>query len=166
MRLKITDHETEQELKESIRYAQDGRYQLRLRTILLAKQGKRPKDIQEELLISPPTYSEWVHKYNSGGKDNLKRHGSGRTEGNPKWDAKIFEELFEKLDLMKEHWSIIKMQKWIKEQHDVDIPYSTIEYRLHKANYSWKTNRPSPYKGDKNKQEEFKKTASRKWEKN
>jgi transposase len=55
------------------------------------------------------------------------------------------------------------MQEWIKENYDKNIPSSTIEYNLHKANYSWKSNRPSPYKGDEEKQKEFKKKELRRW---
>ena len=164
--LKIENHDSEEELRKEIRNTKNGRYQLRLRVILSVKIGMSSSEIRKELLISSATYSNWIQKYNANGKEALKQHNSGRAEGNPKWDASIFYELFKKLDLMQEHWSIVKMQQWIKEEYDKDIPYSTIEYRLHKANYSWKTNRPSPYKGDKDKQEEFKKTASRKWEKN
>ena len=164
--LKIENHDSEEELRKEIRETTNGRYQLRLRTVLLAKRGISSGEIRKELMISSATYTKWLRKYNAEGKEALKQHRSGRAEGNPKWDAAIFEELFKKLDLMQEHWSVLKMQKWIQEQHDVEIPTSTIENRLHKAKYSWKTNRPSPYKGDKSKQEEFKKTASRKWVKN
>jgi len=161
--LKVENHDSEEYLRKEIRNTTNGRYQLRLRVILSVKIGISSSKTRKELLISSSTYSNWIQKYNNEGKEALKQHNSGRIEGNPKWDAAIFEELFKKLDLMREYWSVLKMQQWIKGQHGVEIPTSTIENRLHKANYSWKTNRPSPYKGDKTKQEEFKKTVSRKW---
>jgi hypothetical protein len=35
---------------------------------------------------------------------------------------------------MEEYWSVPKIPKWIKEEYEQDIPHSTIEYHLHKAN--------------------------------
>jgi len=161
-KLELKDHDSEEELKKEIRATKNGRYELRLRTVLMLKQGYSPKAIKEILLISGSTYAKWIKQYNEEGKERLKKHGSGRKEGNPKWDQRIFESLMKKLDLMEEYWSVPKMQKWIEEEYGVEIPDATIEYHLHKNNYSWKTNRPSPYKGDKKQQERFKKRALKK----
>ena len=156
-KLELKNHDSKKELKEEIRKTKDGRYELKLRVILMAKEGYSPTEIKKILMIAGATYSRWIKQYNEEGKEGLKRYERGRKEGNPKWDKKIFEELFKKLDKMEEYWSVPKMREWIKEEYKKDIPDSTIEYHLHKANYSWKTNRPSPYKGDKEKQESFKK---------
>ena len=51
------------------------------------------------------------------------------------------------------------MQKFIEDIHKVKILEESIRIILHKYGYSWKTSRPSPYKGDKEKQEEFKKNS-------
>ena len=55
------------------------------------------------------------------------------------------------------------MQEWIRLTYEKNIPSTTVERKLHQANYSWKSSRPSPYKGDIVKQEEFKKMELRKW---
>ena len=89
--------------------------------------------------------------------ESLKQHNSGRKDGNPKYDDKIFIEVFEKLELMQEYWSIPKMQKLVLELHKIKVPYETMRMRVKRAGYSYKSNRPSPYKGDKALQEEFKK---------
>lgn len=156
-KLELKNHDSKKELREAIRKTKDGRHELRLRVILMLKEDYSPTEIKKVLLIAGATYSRWIKRYNAEGKEGLKRHESGRKEGNPKWDKQIFVELLKKLDEMEEYWSVPKMQKWIKEEYKEDIPDSTIEYHLHKANYSWKTNRPSPYKGDKAKQDSFKK---------
>ena len=163
--IELKNHDTENELLQEIRSTNNGRYQHRLRTILLAKRGITSKDIREELLISSATYSKWLKSYNEHGKEILKQHNSGRKDGNPKYDAKIFKELFEKLDLMEEYWSISKMQKLVLELHNVQVPDETMRMRVKRAGYSYKSNRPSPYKGDKEKQEEFKKTDLKMWQK-
>jgi len=61
----LKEHDTEEDLKTEIRYTKDGRYQLRLRAILLAKTGVLAKDIQKELMISSSTYCSWIKKYNN-----------------------------------------------------------------------------------------------------
>jgi transposase len=162
MRIKIAEHNTIEEIENEIKLVLPGRYRLRLQTIFLAKKGMHPNDIQTILLVSTYAYYDWIHKYNSGGMQALKQHNSGRKEGNPKYDSKIFVELFEKLDLMQEYWSIPKMQKLVLELHKIDVPYETMRMRVKRAGYSYKSNRPSPYKGDEELQKEFKKTVSQK----
>ena len=110
------------------------------------------------MLISKNTYYHWLHSYNDGGTEALKAIKKvGQKNGNPKYDDKIFKEVFAKLDLMEEYWSIPKMQKLVLELHNVQVPYETMRMRVKRAGYSYKSNRPSPYKGDKGLQEEFKK---------
>ncbi len=158
--IKLKDHDTEEELLQEIRNTKNGRYQHRLRAVLFLKRGYKAKEVQKELLISSATYCSWIKKYNEHGKDILKEHKSGRKEGNPKYDANFFKEVYEALDAMDEYWSIPKMQKLVEEKHGIKVPYETMRLRIKKAGYSYKSNRPSPYKGDKELQEEFKKTQS------
>jgi len=47
----------------------------------------------------------------------------------------------------------------------VQVPDETMRMRVKRAGYSYKSNRPSPYKGDEELQEEFKKTVSKMWSK-
>ena len=68
--------------------------------------------------------------------------------------------MFEKLNAMDEYWSIPKMQKLVEELHSIKVPYETMRMRVKRAGYSYKSNRPSPYKGDAQLQEEFKKMQS------
>ena len=107
--------------------------------------------------ISRVTYVKWIRRYNEEGINGLKTKKS--TERKEKWDNNLFKELFEELDKNKGFWTTKKMQKFIEEKHNVKIPEESIRRRLHKYRYSWKTSRPSPYKGDKEKQEEFKKNS-------
>jgi len=160
MRINIAAHNTIEELEKEIKSRQPDRYRLRMQAILLAKQGKSGIDIQTILVISRHAYYSWIHKYNEGGLEKLKQYNRGRKEGNPKYDTKIFKEVFKKLDEMDEYWSIPKMQKLVLELHSVKVPYETMRMRVKRAGYSYKSNRPSPYKGDPELQEEFKKMQS------
>ena len=62
---------------------------------------------------------------------------------------------------LKEYKTIKKMQKLIEEKDKVKIPEESIRRKLHKVGYSWKSSRPSPYKGDREKQKEFKKNLKK-----
>jgi len=163
--IQLKNHDTEDELLQEIRSTKNGRYQHRLRTILLVKRGMTSKAIREEMLISSATYSKWLKNYNEHGKEILKQHNSGRKDGNPKYEEKIFKEVFEKLDLMEEYWSIPKMQKLVLELHNIQVPDETMRMRVKRAGYSYKSNRPSPYKGDEELQTNFKKVVSQMWSK-
>ena len=129
--LKLKDHDTEEVLLQEIRNTKNGRYQLRLRAVLMLKRGYKARYIQKELLISSATYCSWIKKYNEYGKDILKEHNSGRKEGNPKYDAKLFKVVFDALDLMDEYWSVPKMQKLVEETHGVKVPYETMRLHIH-----------------------------------
>jgi transposase len=112
-------------------------------------------------MITKETMFRWMKWYNAKGLQGIKEVSKGgRAEGNPKWDAAIFEKLFKKLDQMEEFYSVPKMQVWIEENHGVTIPEQTIHYRLKKGGYSFKSSRPNPYKGDPSLQAQFKKTVS------
>jgi transposase len=167
MALKLENHNTIKELKQEWRKAIDGRYQLRLNTIILLKEGERSGKIQQKLLIGSDTYCRWIRSYNEGGMEALKNIKiTGRKEGNPEYEDYIFEELFKELDSMQEYWSVVKMQKFVKDLHNIEVPNETMRMRVKRAGYSYKSNRPSPYKGDKVKQEAFKKTDLKMWSKN
>lgn len=84
----------------------------------------------------------------------------GRPEGNPKWDTAIFDALVKEIDTKKGYWSIPRMQQWIREHHKKEIPEQTVWYRMDKLNYSYKSARPHPVQGNKEKQEAFKKGVS------
>jgi len=156
-RLEVKDLHTIEELKREIRETKDGRYSLRLRCVLLKKEGKSTKEIQENLLVSRGFIAKWIHRYNKQGLEVLKyKHTGGKKEV---WTIKYFKELFEELDKKRGFWTIKKMQKFIEEKHNVKIPKESIRRKLHKYKYSWKTSRPSPYKWDKEQQEEFKKNS-------
>ena len=155
--LELKEHNTIEELKKEIRKTKDGRYLLRVQCILLRKEGMKPGEI-EELLISRNTYSKWIKRYNEKGLEGLKtKKPSGRKR---KWDRELFKELFEELDKNNRWWNVKRMQEFIKNKHNIEIPEDTVRKIVKKAGYySWKTSRLSPYKGDKEKQEEFKKNS-------
>jgi transposase len=155
----IIQHHTQEELEKEIKRTKDGRYRLRIQTILLAMRKMSAHAIQKQLMISNLSIFRWAKWYNNKGLEGIKEVSKGgRAEGNPKWDNAIFEALFAKLDLMEEFWSVPKMAAWIQEIHGKAIPEQTIHNRLKIGGYTFKSSRPNPYKGDPELQAAFKKT--------
>ena len=126
----------------------------RIRAIINIKKGKTRSDIVELLSVSRDTVTNWVVTYNEKGVEGLRTNNGGRKEGNPKWDTSIFNKLGIEIDTKKGYWSIPKMCTWIKKNEKVDIPQETVWYHMHTLeNYTYKSARPHPMKGDKDKQE-------------
>jgi transposase len=84
----------------------------------------------------------------------------GRPEGNPKWNTALFDNLVKEIDKGGRYWSIPLMVEWLKEHYKENVPENTVWYHLKRLNYSHKSARPHPYKGNKERQETFKKGAS------
>ena len=156
-RLKVKEHHNIKELREEFKKSKNGRYSLRLQCIIMAKEGIKAGEIEEKLLISADTYGKWIKRYNEKGLEGLKR--KKREKQYQKWKDELYKELYEELDKNKGYWTVKIMQKFIEEKHNVKIPEETIRRKIHQKGYSWKTSRPSPYKGDKERQEEFKKNS-------
>ena len=124
--------------------------------MLALKEGKTRTAVAKQLVVSRTSVISWVTLYNQGGTDALKLGAGGRPEGNPKWDAKPFEELAKEID-KGGYWSIPRMQEWLTEHHQKDIPEQTVWYRMDQLGYSYKSARPHPMQGNTERQEAFKK---------
>ena len=136
---------------------------LRLRAIINIKKGKLIKQVSEDLLVSRRSVSTWQNAYNKKGVEGLASHKGGRPEGNPKWDTDIFATLGKTIKTKGGYWSIPTMQEWIKNEYHETIPEQTIWYHLVEIlGFSYKSARPHPYKGDRERQESFKKGALQK----
>lgn len=132
---------------------------LKLRAIINIKKGKKVKQVAEDLLVSRQSLSAWQRIYNDKGIDGLITNRGGRPEGNPKWGKKIFTTLAKHVKKTGGYWSVPLMQKWIEGKYSKTIPLQTIWYHLCLLEFSYKSSRPHPYKGDKRRQESFKKGA-------
>jgi len=162
----IEEHqESVDTIKKELRRSTDEAYKTRLKAIILAKSGKRRYEIVEQLVVDPTSVTLWVQRYNKKGIKTLVTNKGGRPKGNSKWNPDIFTQLTKEID-KGGYWSIPRMQKWITKHHQVDIPEQTVWYRMDKLDYSYKSARPHPVKGDKERQETFKKGGSlRSWSK-
>ena len=159
--LKLKDSHTVATLKMCIKESRDDGQKNRLRVILGVKRGRLRKEVADQCGLNVDTITDTVRRYNEQGVAGLKTNKGGRPEGNPKWDASIFDDLVKEIDIQKCYWSVPLMIEWIKENKKEEIPYNTVWYRVHRLKYSYKSARPHPYLGNKDKQTSFKKGASR-----
>lgn len=155
--IQLSPRDTLEILQAKIKSSKDEGQKTRLRVILGIKKGKQRKEIAEDLHLNIDTITDTVKKYNKQGVDGLKTNRGGRPEGNPLWDTSIFDDLIKEIDEQGKYWSIPIMIEWIKKHKGKNIPYNTVWYHMHVLEYTYKSARPHPYKGDKDKQESFKK---------
>lgn len=154
---KIDPHHTLHELILAKNKCNDDGQQLRLRAIINIKKGKLMRQVSEELVVSEKSLGVWLARYNAKGILGLASNKGGRPEGNPKWDNEIWVALASHIKMKGGYWSIPKMQEWILAQYKKVIPEQTVWYNLDRLGFSYKSARPHPYKGDRERQESFKK---------
>lgn len=163
MAIILKDTHTSEQLKNLLHKNKDELMKTRIKILLLVKKGLLRKEIVEQLSVNTDTITDVIKRYNEKGIESLKTNKGGRPEGNPIWDDKIFNDLTVEIDKQAEYWSIPKMQAWITKHFSVSIPEQTVWYRMFKMErFSFKSARPHPYKGNKEKQDAFKKKGSQK----
>ncbi len=156
-------HDSITHLEIAAKNARDPALRVRIKAIILCKRGKTPQEIAENLVVTDRSVTGWINKYNKGGLALLATKPGGRSEGNPKWGPALFNDLAKVID-KGGYWSIPHMQEWLKTHKGADIPEQTVWYRMHQLKYSYKGARPHPAQGNKEKQDNFKKTVShRSW---
>lgn len=154
--IRVRGEETIEALQEKLRKSSDEAYKTRLKAIILAKKGKKRFEIVDQLTVDPKSVTTWLARYNSGGTVLLASNKGGRPKGSPKWETALFEDLAREID-KGGYWSIPRMQAWLKDHHNKNIPGQTVWYRMDQLKYSYKSARPHPVQGNKEKQDAFKK---------
>lgn len=161
--LSMVAHDSIEQLKDKIKHSKEEAFRVRLRAIVKIMQGKKQSVVADELSVCVRCVTAWVRKYSESGTDGLATKPSGRPKGNPKWKPDIFENLAKEID-KGGYWSIPQMQQWILKHYAHSIPEQTVWFRMDSLGYSYKSGRPHPVQGNKEKQVLFKKGASvRSW---
>lgn len=152
-----------QALRSALAKSRDAAQKTRIRAIIHIKEGATRTATAERLMASRTSVISWIAAYEVGGVPALILSKGGRPEGNPKWDASVFEALAKEID-KGGYWSIPLMQVWLKTQYNKDIPEQTVWYRMDQLGYSHKGARPHPVQGNREAQEAFKRGVSlRSW---
>ena len=153
--LSVAAHDSIAELRTFLARTRDEGYRKRIRAIIRIREREPRGTIARSLGASRTSLCSWITKYNAGGLLALAPNKGGRPEGNPKWDAKIFDDLAKEID-KGGYWSIPRMQEWLNQNKKKDIPEQTVWYRMDQLNYSYKSARAHPTQGNKETQDAFK----------
>ena len=129
----------------------------RAKAIIRSINIENKQEIANDYSVSVRSIQSWIHNYLQSGTIALKDNQGGRPVGTNKWSDEIFIELCKEIDKGGKYWSIPIMSAWIQEKYQTDIPLGTIWYRISHNNYTFKSARPHPMLGNKEKQELFKK---------
>lgn len=138
----IRDDISAAEIRKAIKSTNDGILRLRLMIIekLVSEPNLSLQKVAKALIVNRETVTKCLHLFNEGGVEALRPKQAGRKEGNPKYDDSIFQKLIETLKNQETPWSVYQMQRHIKNTYHIEIPESTIYYRLSKMGYSKKAN--------------------------
>lgn len=162
-RITIIHHNTLEDFHKIIIKTQNLELRYRLLAIekVLADPAVSSKQICKELFINTNTFFKWLKWYNEGGVDKLKNGegGKGFNGGHPKeYSDEAFEELKKEIDENQDIvWTLEKMQYFLEDKFGIKPTPQAIRYRI-KDTHSYKSSRPYPHKGDRDKLGRFKKT--------
>jgi len=156
-KIKLKNKHSITELKNAIKKSNDEEQKTRLRVIIKTKEKLTRTAIAKEFTIDRTAIIYWIKAYNKKGIEGLIMSKGGRPKGTLKWNEKIFKKLAKEINKGDKCWSLPLMQDWIHGEENEFIPISTIWYHLKLNNFTYKSLRPHPYLGDKEKQEIFKK---------
>lgn len=159
-KIELRDRDTVADLEAAAKHSRDDAQKNRLRALVRVKQGATHSAVAEEFSVSRSSLVFWIKAYNEGGIGALKMSKGGRPEGNPRREKRVFEALAREIDKGDRYWSVPVMAGWIKEKYGKEIPENTLWYHVRHLDYSYKSARPRPEKGDAKKQEAFKRGAS------
>ncbi|MCV6609077.1 MAG: helix-turn-helix domain-containing protein [Campylobacterales bacterium] len=138
----VRDDISAKEIRKAIKSTSDGIFRLRLMIVekLVAEPNLSLQKVAKALIVNRETVTKCLQLFNEGGIEALKPKQAGRKEGNPKYDDSIFQKLIETLKSQETPWSVYQMQNHIRHTYNIEIPESTIYYRLSKMGYSKKAN--------------------------
>lgn len=159
--LSLNTRDTVAQLRRAVASSCDEAQKTRIRAIIRLKEKATRTTVARDFVVDRDTVTNWVAAYNAGGIAALKMSKGGRKEGNPLWDTAIFDDLIQEIDKGGRYWSVPLMQEWIKEKYREEIPENTVWYHVTGLDYTYKSARPHPMKGDPGKQESFKKGGLR-----
>lgn len=158
--LQIHPHESIDDLRRVVKTSDDEAQKTRIRAIIELREGATRREVAKRIIVDSDTITNWIKAYNRGGVVALKMSRGGRPKGNPKWDPTIFEALARAIDKGERYWSVPCMVAWLRERYGKAIPQSTVWYHVRHLDYSYKSARPHPAKGDPAQHQAFKKGAS------
>jgi transposase len=143
-------------LEEQVHAEQDAQVQRRLHMLLLLKTGEAESRsaAARHLGVHRNTIANWLELYEDGGTEALREiEDPGPDPGQQSIPSEVMEKLKKRLSQPKGFGSYKEIQQWLAEDHEVDLPYSTVHGIVrYDLGAKLKTPRPShPKKASKSK---------------
>jgi len=116
-------------LDQQVRAEQDAQIQRRLHMILLLKSGKAESRsaAARHLGVHRNTIANWLQLYEDGGIEALHEiEDPGPDPGQQSIPPEVMEKLKARLSDPEGFGSYKEIQRWLAEEHDLELPYSTV----------------------------------------
>lgn len=124
---KIT--ESAQQLEHLVRKERDAQIQRRFHMLLLLKTGeaKSRSAAARHLGVHRHTVADWLDLYEEGGLEKIQEIGEpGPDPGQQSIPPDVMEKLKERLSEPEGFSSYKEIQRWLAEEHGVELCYSTV----------------------------------------
>ena len=134
------------QLESLVRGERKAKIQRRFHMLLLLKTGeaKSRSGAARHLGVHRNTIANWLELYEEGGLDRLQHIGEpGPEPGQQSIPDEVFEQLKERLAEPEGFGSYTGIQQWLEEEHDVEIPYTTL-HRIVRYELGAKLKTPRP----------------------
>lgn len=162
-RIKLEEYYSLEDWQKLIKKNQNLEVRFRMLVIerILSNPKISSKEICSQFYISTPTFFRWLKWYNEGGLERLITGDGGKgsnSSDNKIYSDEAFETLKKEIDENQDTvWTLEKMQYFLKDKFGIEPTIQAIRYRI-KDTHSYKSSRPYPHKGDRDKLGRFKKT--------
>ena len=121
--------ESAERLKQLVRKEKDAQIQRRFQMLLLLKTGeaKSRSGAARQLGVHRHTVSDWVELYEEGGIEKIQEVGNpGPEPGQESIPPEVMKTLKERLSEPEGVGSYKEIQRWLAEEHGVELCYSTV----------------------------------------
>ena len=133
-------------LEELVRKEQDAQIQLRYHMLLLLKTGEAESrsGAARHLGVHRNTIASWLELYEDGGLEGLREVGEpGPDPGQQSIPSGVMDQLKDRLSKPEGFGSYKEIQRWLAEEHELDLPYSTV-HRIVRYDLEAKPKSPRP----------------------
>jgi transposase len=121
--------ESTERLERLVRKEKDAQIQRRFQMLLLLKTGeaKSRSGAARQLDVHRHTVADWVELYEEGGIEKIGEvEDPGPEPGQQSIPPEVMETLKKRLSEPEGFGSYKEIQRWLAEEHGVELPYSTV----------------------------------------
>ena len=118
-----------EQLEELVRKEKDAQIQRRFQMLLLLKTGEAESrsGAARQLGVHRHTVADWVELYEEGGIEKIREvEDPGPDPGQQSIPPEVMENLKKRLSEPEGFGSYKEIQRWLAEEHDVKLCYSTV----------------------------------------